>query len=49
MPGLRRLGVEDGLPTLPEFDIAIFLREEKPSPGCQAFVDFISTELRAPL
>lgn len=49
MPGLRRLGVEDGLPTLPEFDIAIFLREEKPSPGCQAFVDFIGAELRAPL
>ncbi len=45
-PGLRRLGVEDGLPALPEFDIAIFLREEKSSPGCEAFVDFIAAELR---
>lgn len=48
MPGLRRLGQEDGLPTLPEFDIAIFLREEKPSPSSQAFVDFITEELRPP-
>lgn len=49
MPGLRRLGVDDGLPALPEFDIAIFQREEKPAPGCQAFIDFITAELRPPL
>ncbi len=47
IPGLRRLGVADGLPTLPEFDIAVFLREDKPSPSCQAFVDFVTAELRS--
>ena len=47
-PGLRRLSPEDGLPALPEFDIAIFLREERPSPSCQAFADFVGAELRPP-
>ncbi len=47
-PELRRLGVADGLPALPKFDIAIFLREERPSAGCQAFADFITDALRSP-
>ena len=48
IPGLRRLGVADGLPVLPDFDIAIFQREEVASPSCQAFVDFVTAELRPP-
>jgi DNA-binding transcriptional LysR family regulator len=48
IPGLRRLGVEDGLPPLPDFDIAVFLREDVASASCQAFVEFVTAELRAP-
>jgi DNA-binding transcriptional LysR family regulator len=45
---LRHLGEEDGLPRLPKSEIAIHVREEAPPPSCQAFVDFITEELKAP-
>lgn len=47
-PELRCLGQEQGLPALPDFEIAIFVREESPTPSCRAFVAFISEELRSP-
>jgi DNA-binding transcriptional LysR family regulator len=46
-PELRCLGQEQGLPALPDFEIAIFVREESPTLSCRAFVDFISEELGA--
>ena len=45
-PGLMRLGPEQGMPPLPDFEVAIFVRDENPAPGCQAFVNFIRDELR---
>lgn len=45
---LRELGAEDGLPRLPKSEVAIHVRDETPPPSCQAFVDFITEELRAP-
>jgi DNA-binding transcriptional LysR family regulator len=47
MPDLRCLGEEQGLPALPDFEIAIFVREEAPAPSCRAFVDFITEALQA--
>jgi len=47
-PQFRTLGAEDGLPALPESEIALFIRDEAPSPSCQAFVAFISEELKTP-
>jgi DNA-binding transcriptional LysR family regulator len=43
---LRQLGEEDGLPRLPKSEIAIHVREETPPPSCQAFVEFITQELK---
>jgi DNA-binding transcriptional LysR family regulator len=45
-PELRCLGPEQGLPPLPDFEIAIFAREETPAPACRAFVAFVSEQLR---
>jgi len=47
-PQFRTLGAEDGLPALPESEIALFIRDDAPSPSCQAFVAFISEELKTP-
>lgn len=42
---LRILGPAEGLPKLPDFDIAIFPREDPPPPSAQAFIDFLSEEV----
>jgi hypothetical protein len=34
------------MPPLPDFEVAIFVRDETPSPSTRAFVNFISDELR---
>lgn len=44
---LRVLGAADGLPALPDFDIAIFPREEQPSAGAKAFIEFLSEAVAA--
>jgi DNA-binding transcriptional LysR family regulator len=46
-PQLRCLGAADGLPPLPDFEIAVFPREEPLSPGAEAFVRFLGEELAA--
>jgi len=48
VPHFRMLKEDDGLPELPESEIALFVRDDALTPGCQAFIDFITTELRAP-
>lgn len=45
---MRQLSEEDGLPSLPKSEIAIHVREENLSPGCEAFIAFIREELRTP-
>jgi DNA-binding transcriptional LysR family regulator len=45
IPELRRLSAADGVPELPDFEIAIFPREEPPPPSVQAFIDFLSEEV----
>jgi DNA-binding transcriptional LysR family regulator len=45
---MRRLGEQDGLPRLPKSEIAIHVREEAPPPSCQAFIAFVTEELKAP-
>jgi len=44
---LRRLGEQDGLPPLPKSEIAMHVREETPTPSCEAFIAFITEELKA--
>lgn len=44
---LRQLGEKDGLPRLPKSEIAIHVREETPSASCEAFIAFVSGELKA--
>jgi DNA-binding transcriptional LysR family regulator len=46
IPELRILGEEHGLPPLPGFEIEIFVRDKAPTPGCRAFVEFMTEELR---
>lgn len=46
-PQLRQLGEADGLPALPNSEIALFRREEHLSPCAEAFVAFLSDELQA--
>jgi DNA-binding transcriptional LysR family regulator len=44
---MRQLGGRDGLPELPQSEIAIHVRDEKLPPSAEAFIDFIREELRA--
>ncbi len=45
-PGLRPLGVDDGLPDLPEFEIRLFSAPSARSGAARKFADFLSNQLR---
>lgn len=43
---MRRLGEEDGLPSLPKSEIALHVQEGNLAPGCEAFIAFIGEALK---
>ncbi len=45
IPELRTLTPAEGVPELPDFEIAIFPREDPPPASAQAFIDFLSAEV----
>jgi DNA-binding transcriptional LysR family regulator len=44
-PQFRVLTVRDGMPAMPESEIALFIREDALTPSCQAFAAFLGEEL----
>jgi DNA-binding transcriptional LysR family regulator len=44
IPELRTLTPAEGVPELPDFEIAIFPREDPPPPSARAFIDFLTEE-----